>query len=77
MGFYFLKADNAIYKNPIIKVIIPTYIDDFLIINKKLVITKAKAGLSKTFYIEDLGLARHFISVRIIRNRINKTIFLV
>ena len=55
MGFYPLKADNVIYKNPIIRVIILIYIDDFLIIDKKSVVVKAKAGFNKAFYIEDLG----------------------
>ena len=77
MGFYLLKTDNAIYRNPIIKIIIPTHIDNFLIIGKKLIITKTKAGLNKTFYIKDLDPVKHFINVRIIRDRVNKTISLV
>ena len=77
MGFYLLKADNVIYKNPIIKVIISTYIDDFLIISKKSVVIKVKVDFNKVFYIKNLGPVRYFISVRIIRDRINKKIFFV
>ena len=77
MGFYSLKTDNVIYRNPITGVIIPTYINNFLIIGKKLVVTKTKVGFNKTFYIKDLDPARYFINVRIIRNQVNKTISLV
>ena len=77
IGFYPLKSDNAIYRSPTTGAIIPTHVDDFLIIGIKSAVADAKAGLSKAFHMEDLGPARHFVGVRIVRDRTNRTVSLV
>jgi hypothetical protein len=64
-----LKADQCIYHNEEMGVIIITYIDDFLIISEKgLKIDKLKEDLQATFKMEDLGLASYFVGVRIVHN---------
>jgi predicted GNAT superfamily acetyltransferase len=57
LGFEPLDSDNCIYLNSTIKVIIVTYIDDFLIITKSIpAITELKELLASKFSIKELGL---------------------
>ena len=77
MGFYPLKADNIIYRLSTTEVIIPIYINDFLIIGKRLVIINVKISFIKIFYMKDLSAVKYFINVRIIRDRVNRIISLV
>ena len=49
LGFYPLKSDDTIYRNPKNIIIIATYIDNFLIISTKLAITDSKSDLKKSF----------------------------
>ena len=77
LGFKQLKSDNALYINRKTMVMIATHVDDFLIIGNKKAVTEVKADLSKIFHMEDLGPAKHFVGVRIHRDRANRTISLV
>ena len=77
LGFFPLKSDNAIYRNPKNIVIIATHVDDFLIIGTKSAVADSKSGLKESFQMEDLGAAKHFVGVRIIRDRSKRTISLV
>jgi hypothetical protein len=77
LGFEPLDSDNYIYLNSTIKVIIITYVDDFLIIAKSIpAITKLKELLASKFSIKELGPVQYFVRVRIIRDRANKMIYL-
>ena len=49
LRFYPFKSDNTIYRNPKNKIIITTYIDNFLIIGIKSAIINIKSGLKKFF----------------------------
>jgi hypothetical protein len=57
LGFKPLDSDNCIYLNSTTKVIIITYVDDFLIIAKSIPsITELKELLASKFSIKELGL---------------------
>jgi Reverse transcriptase (RNA-dependent DNA polymerase) len=56
LGFEPLDSDNCIYFNSTTKVIIITYVDDFLIIAKSIpAINKLKELLASKFSIKELG----------------------
>ena len=59
-------------------IVIVVYIDNFLLIRKFLAdINKLKDQLKGEFDTKDLGLCSYFLGVRIIRNRKERTTFLV
>jgi hypothetical protein len=77
MGFKPLKSDNCVYMNES-GVIIITYVDDMLITgpNSK-DIKEVKKRLQETFEMDDMGPASYFVGVRIVRDRPNRTIYLL
>ena len=59
-------------------IVIVVYVDDFLLIGKSLAdINKLKDQLKGEFDTKDLGLYSYFLRMRIIRNRKERTTFLV
>jgi hypothetical protein len=77
LGFEPLKSDNYIYYNLDTKIIIVTYIDDFLIISRSIPkINQLKVALAKKFSIKELGPAQYFVGVQIVRDRENRKIYL-
>ena len=73
-----LEADNCVYINAKSMIIVSTHVDDFLIASKKgQQLDQFKADLSDKFQMEDLGPAQYFCGVRIIRNRINRKLYLL
>ncbi|KAF6515608.1 hypothetical protein HZS61_004349 [Fusarium oxysporum f. sp. conglutinans] len=77
LGFRQIMSDTAVYKNPATGVIIITYVDDLLIMgNDKQVIQGYKARLGEIFTMTDLGPAKHFLGVRITRDRNARLIYL-
>jgi hypothetical protein len=68
LGFEPLDSDNCVYLNSITKVIIVTYVDDFLIIAKSIpAITELKELLASKFSIKELGPTKHLRFVNLLR----------
>ncbi|KAI0995909.1 Copia protein, partial [Podosphaera aphanis] len=77
VGFEPLASDHCLYLNKQTKIIIVTYVDDFLIIGKNIgLINSLKEKLAHKFQLEDLGPACYFLGVRITRDRPKKRIYL-
>ena len=77
LDFRQVTSDMAVYHNPTTRVIIITYVDDFLIMGSdKEAIQGYKARLGEIFTMTDLGPASHFLGVRITRDRNSRLIYL-
>jgi hypothetical protein len=78
LGFYPLNADECVFRNPKTRILITTYVDNFLLFGKDpKVIKLVKKELSGLLNVEDMGPVHQFCGTRIIRNRENRTIHLV
>jgi hypothetical protein len=78
LGFEPFDSDQCIYRSPATKLIIVTYVDNFLIIGpqgKELI--KLKLDLANHFDIQDLGPCQYFLGVRVVRNRSERKISLI
>ncbi|KAI1006218.1 hypothetical protein K3495_g2000 [Podosphaera aphanis] len=77
VGFEPLASDHCLYLNKQTKIIIVTYVDDFLIIGKNIgLINSLKEKLAHKFQLEYLGPVCYFLGVRITRDRPKKRIYL-
>ncbi|XMA13681.1 hypothetical protein WAI453_006472 [Rhynchosporium graminicola] len=77
IDFVPLQTDNCVYINRETKIIIVTYVDDFLVISKAgLALEELKVKLLTVFDILPAGPAKYFLGVRIVRDREKKTISL-
>src|SRR5205085_2041900 len=80
LGFKSLESDHCIYTTTdgYKGIIIATYVDDFLITGPKMSeIKRLKQKLNQAFDMKDLGEASHFLGVRIVRKRKERTLQLV
>ena len=78
LNFFLLEANNTVYLNKETKIFVSTYIDDFNIFGKKgPQLDQFKADLALQFKLKDLGLAQFYCSIRIVRDRKNRKIFLI
>src|SRR5882672_11331386 len=70
LRFIPLHSDECVYRNPITRILIITYMDDFLILGASLkAIQELKVRLKSVLRIEDLGPVQQFCRTRIIRDR--------
>ncbi|KAI0993124.1 hypothetical protein K3495_g15060, partial [Podosphaera aphanis] len=70
LGFSSLESDNCVFIHSEDRLIVVSYVDDFLLLGKsKEKIAKMKIRLAKKFQLEDLGPAQYFLGVRITRDR--------
>ena len=77
LGFDLLESDDCLYFSPETRIIIVTYIDDFLIVARSITkINKLKEQLADKFAIKELGPVEYFVGVRIVRDRANRKIYL-
>ena len=77
MGFKLCVCDPSIYVHAEYMIIIVTYVDDMLMVGKDLSkIRLIQKQLSERFEMETLGPTRHFLGVKITRDRQKKTILL-
>ena len=74
ISFFLLETNNYIYINKKTNILIITYVDDFLIINKIKLILKAFKKNLILFNIIPIGLIEYFFGIRIIKNKKNYTI---
>jgi hypothetical protein len=78
LGFYPLNADECLFRNPKTRILITTYVDDFLLFGRDpKAIKLLKEELSRLLNVEDIGPVHQFCGTRIIRDRENRTIHLV
>ena len=77
LGYQPLTSDSAVYINPKEKLFIITFVNDYIIIgpNKKN-IKALKAQLGLKYTIENRGPASYFLSVKILRDKANKLLYL-
>lgn len=78
LGYKRLSSDNAVYISYSDRVIIITYVDDFLIMGpSRANINRFKRQLKEVLDTKDLGPVDYFLGVRIVRDRQKRTILLV
>jgi hypothetical protein len=78
LGFTQLQSDNTLFIHYQRKLIICTYVDDFLITGPSFEEIKSlKKDLTTFFEITDLGEVSYFLGIRLVRNPSNKTITLM
>lgn len=76
-GFEPLISDNAIYRNRKTKIIVASYVDDFLLIGpNKSEIQSLTKSLNSEVALNDLGDANWFLGVRIRRSHVTGSILL-
>ena len=76
-GFEPLASDSAVYVNLKKRTFIITFVDDCLMIGPdKHYISALKAGVGETYVIEDRGPASYFLGVEIVRDRLNRRLFI-
>ena len=69
IGYISIEADDSVYYNPSISIIIASYIDDLLIFaTSKKNINILKEQVSKIVEISDLEDISHFLDINITRN---------
>ncbi|MDB5911072.1 MAG: hypothetical protein JWP34_5189 [Massilia sp.] len=77
LNFVQSRADEAIFINYAQRLIVCTYVDDFLVLSPSTKqIRQFKAGFGKVFKIKDLGEVNYFLGIKIIRDRAARTITL-
>ena len=77
LGFEPYTSDQCVYINQKTGILIITYVNDILVLGKNArKIKELKRAIVSKFEIEDLGLAKYFLGVRITRNREKGTITL-
>ncbi|KAK6586176.1 hypothetical protein PZA11_001233 [Diplocarpon coronariae] len=77
LDFQPLDTDNCVYINRASRILIVTYVDDFLVVAKKGdIYDKFKRDLRNLFEITGGEPANYFLGVRIVRDRQNRTISL-
>jgi len=70
LGYSPLASNIATYYSIINKIIVVTYVDDYLLVGPFITkINVLKAQLAKVYDIKDLGPTRYFLGVKIYRNR--------
>jgi len=78
LGFVQLRSDNAVFVHHHEKLIICTYVDDFLIMGPETsAVRQFKENFGKIFKIKDLGDVAYFLGVRILRDRPSRRITLM
>jgi hypothetical protein len=78
LGFYPLNSDECVFRNPKTRIVITTYVDDFLLFGRDpRAIKQVKKQLSGLLSVDDMGPVYQFCGTRIIRDRQNRTIQLV
>ncbi|KAI1006554.1 hypothetical protein K3495_g1659 [Podosphaera aphanis] len=77
VNFEPLASDNCLSLNKQTRILIVTYVDDFLSLGKHMAhINQLKKKLADKFQLEDLRPASYFLGVRITRDRHHKKIYL-
>ena len=77
MGFKLLAIDGYIFKNEIIDIFILFYVNNFLIIGKnKTDINTFSRSLNGLFEIKNMGEVISFLGYTIIKNKLNRKIYL-
>jgi len=69
LGYQTIPEEPCIWHHPEKKVWILVYVDDFLVVGKRDAVDKARADLKSIYEMKDLGPARYFLGIEIIRNR--------
>ena len=72
-----LQANHSIfvYRNDVIIVV---YVNDFLIVDSHIFdIKELKKSIFKRFKIKNLNEITHYLNVKVVRNRVNKTMWLI
>ncbi len=74
LGFEPLVMDSCVYINRQARILVVTYVDDFLVIAKKSVeLDRFIYKLHSKFIIKELGDIKYFLDIYIIYNRDNKS----
>jgi hypothetical protein len=74
-GFYPIFADQAVFKNDTLGIIILCHVDDLLVFGPKIEqINKIQTKLGKNLELTSLGPVSYFLGMEITRDRINKVI---
>lgn len=77
LGFEPLVSDACVYINRQARILVVTYVDDFLAIAKKgPALDQFTYEFRSKFTIEELGDAEYFLGVRIVRDRVNRKLYL-
>jgi len=67
----------ATYYSTINKIIVITYVDNYLLVGPSITkINALKAQFAKVYDIKDLGPARYFLGVKIYRNRLYRLLWI-
>ena len=74
-GFYFIFADQAVFKNDILGIIILCHVDDLLVFGPNIKqINKIETNLGKDLELTNLGPVSYFLGMEITRDCKNKLI---
>ena len=77
LGYQPLTSDSAVYINPKEKLFIITFVNNYIIISLDIRNIKAlKAQLGFKYAIQDRGPASYFLGVEILRDRVNRQLYL-
>ena len=77
-GFERLKFDHSVFIHKKKRLIVFVYVNDLLILESKRFkhIQKLKNVLNKRFTMTNLDSCHHYLSMKVIRDRVKKTVFL-
>ena len=74
-GFYPIFADQAVFKNDTLGIIIVCHVDDLLVFGPKIdQINQLQSKLAKDLELTNLGPVSYFLGMEITRDRKNKVI---
>lgn len=74
MGFHRLGKDNSVFRNDLTGAIIASYVDDLLLMtSSKVEMINIKKQLDKRFKLKHLGELRHYLGMRITRDRTTRS----
>ena len=78
LGFLPLHSDECVYQNPESRILVVTYVDDFLVFGASIAsIQDLKMRLKSKLRMEDLRPVQQYCGTRVIRDRAIRSIHLV